>query len=386
MHLLSLRKISISIRMRRRRRRTTTIATDEEASNNNEEDSHASSTPVHELKTNLNPSYKPTWKCFSYEEINHATNGFNQENLVGRGGYAEVYKGVLDDDRNIAVKRLTRASTEEQKVKEFLKELGIVSHVQHPNVSALLGCCIEHELYLIFELSSNGSVSSHLHDKNLAPMAWKVRYKIAVGAARGLHYLHRGCQRKIIHRDIKASNILLTSNFEPQISDFGLARWLPAEQDHCYIAEPIEGTFGCLAPEYFTHGIIDAKTDVFAFGVFLLEIISGRKPVDGAQKSLLSWAKPYLNDGTVEMLVDLRFGDEYDIVELKRLAFAASLCIRTASTWRPSMNEVVELMEDGEIPPTCWTMTEEREEGEDFRGFDYLDEFDTPSSSSVTSS
>ncbi|KAJ0985082.1 hypothetical protein J5N97_003438 [Dioscorea zingiberensis] len=381
MNHLSLRRLFISTGRRRR--------VDEEASKKNE---YTSSPPTHELKKTMetsmemNPPHKPTWKCFSHEEIQKATNGFNQDYLVGRGGYAEVYKGVLEDGREIAVKRLKRASTEEQKVKEFLTELGVVSHVQHPNVSALLGCCVENELYLIFDFSSNGSVSSQLHDKNLPAMAWKVRYKIAIGAARGLHYLHKGCQRRIIHRDIKASNILLKSNFEPQISDFGLARWLPAEWSHCFVAEPMEGTFGCLAPEYFTHGIIDEKTDVFAFGVFLLEIISGRKPVDGSHKSLLSWAKPYLSDGTVEMMVDHRLRDEYDIVQLKRLAFAASLCIRTSATWRPWMNEVVELMEDGEIPPTCWTMPENGGESEDFCGFDYLDEFDTPSSSSMASS
>ncbi|KAG1326429.1 putative receptor-like serine/threonine-protein kinase [Cocos nucifera] len=346
------------------------------------------------------PPQKPTWKCFSYEEVHEATNGFHQDNLVGRGGYAEVYRGLLEDGQVIAVKRLTRASTDEQKEKDFLQELGTIGHVRHPNVSALLGCCIDRDLHLVFEFSSHGSVSSNLHDEKSPPMAWKLRYNIAVGSARGLHYLHKGCQRRIIHRDIKASNILLTANFEPQISDFGLAKWLPSEWTHRAVA-PIEGTFGlviyetllqlCLAPEYFMHGIVDEKTDVFAFGVFLLEIISGRKPVDGSHKSLLSWAKPYLADGTIQKLMDPRLEQDYDMGQLKRLTFIASLCIRATAKWRPSMTEVLELLEDGEmLQQDRWKMPEEEEEEDEFWGFDDLDdewdECDTPSSSSSTRS
>ncbi|WOK92111.1 putative receptor-like serine/threonine-protein kinase [Canna indica] len=333
---------------------------------------------------------KPTWRCFSYEEIHKATNGFHKDNLVGRGGHAEVYRGVTEDGRMIAVKRLTRASTDMRREKDFLSELGAVGHVRHSNVSALLGCCIDRDLHLIFDFSSRGSVSSNLHGENSPPMAWKLRYKVALGTARGLHYLHKGCQRRIIHRDIKASNILLTANFEPQISDFGLAKWIPAEWTHCAVA-PIEGTFGCLAPEYFMHGIVDEKTDVFAFGVFLLEIISGRKPVDGSHKSLLCWARPFLNDGNIEMLVDRRLGDDYDMGQLKRLTFSASLCIRATATLRPSMTEVLDLMEGGEISQDKWKMPEEAEE-EEFWGFDDLDEdedneeCDTPSTSSTGSS
>ncbi|KAJ6795857.1 putative receptor-like serine/threonine-protein kinase [Iris pallida] len=327
------------------------------------------------------PTKKPTWKCFSYQEIYKATNSFHQDNLVGRGGYAEVYRGVLEDGQAIAVKRLRSAPEGEQREKEFLTELGTVGHVRHPNVSALLGCCIDRDLHLVFEFCSLGSVSSNLHDEKLPPMDWKHRHKIAVGTARGLHYLHKGCQRRIIHRDIKSSNILLTNNFEPQISDFGLAKWLPSNWSHRAVA-PIEGTFGYLAPEYFMHGIVDEKTDVFAFGVFLLEIMSGRKPVDGSHMSLLSWAKPYLNDGA--MLVDPRLGDNYDVAQLKRLTFVASLCVRATAKWRPSMTEVLDLIVDGEIMPDHWKMPDEEEEI-DFWDFDDLDECDTPSSSSSSS-
>uniref|UniRef100_A0A5B6YPS2 Protein kinase domain-containing protein n=1 Tax=Davidia involucrata TaxID=16924 RepID=A0A5B6YPS2_DAVIN len=315
---------------------------------------------------------RPTWKCFSYEEIFDATNGFSSDNLVGKGGYAEVYRGRLEDGQAIAVKRLTKASNDERKEKEFLTEIGALGHVCHPNVTLLLGCCIDNGLYLIFQFSSRGSVASVLHDENLQTMDWKTRYKIAVGTARGLHYLHKGCPRRIIHRDIKTTNILLTAEFEPQISDFGLAKWLPSQWTHHSII-PIEGTFGHLAPEYFMHGIVDEKTDIFAFGVFLLEMISGKKPVDGSHQSLHSWAKPILNQGEIEKLVDPRLGGAYDVTQFNRVAFSASLCIRASSTWRPTMSEVLEVMVEGEMDKERWKMPEGEEEQEEFWGFEDLE-------------
>ncbi|KAG0472277.1 hypothetical protein HPP92_016823 [Vanilla planifolia] len=295
------------------------------------------------VEPGVKPAQMPSWRCFSYEEINKATRGFHQDNLVGRGGYAEVYRGELEDGQIIAVKRLTSAASDEHKEKEFLTEL----------------------------------------DANSPPIAWTLRYEIIVGTARGLHYLHKECQRRIIHRDIKASNILLSACFQPQISDFGLAKWLPSEWTHRAVA-PIEGTFGCLAPEYFTRGIVDEKTDVFAFGVLILEVISGRKPVDGSHKSLLSWAKPYLNDVKIEMLVDARLED-YDFDQLKRLTFIASLCIRASPAWRPSMLEVLDLIEGSHVSPEKWEMPEvEVEEEDELWSFDDLDECDTPTSSAST--
>ncbi|XP_062226973.1 probable receptor-like serine/threonine-protein kinase At5g57670 [Phragmites australis] len=321
------------------------------------------------------PPNKPTWRCFSYEELHKATNGFHQGNMVGKGGYGEVYRGVLEDGRAVAVKRLApTAVADGKKEKDFLTELGTVGHVRHPNVSALLGCCVDRGLHLVFEFSTRGSVSANLHDEKLPVMSWKRRHGIAVGTARGLRYLHKGCARRIIHRDIKASNILLAADYEPQISDFGLARWLPSEWTHHAIA-PIEGTFGCLAPEYFTHGIVDEKTDVFAFGVFLLELISGRKPVDGSHRSLIAWAKPYLTDGVVQGLVDPRLGDGYDAGQLRRLMFVASLCVRAAAAWRPTMTQVLELLEAGDISQDQWQMPEKEEEDE-FWNFDDLDDFE----------
>ncbi|KAG6739722.1 hypothetical protein POTOM_057337 [Populus tomentosa] len=345
------------------------VYTDEEGKNN--ENSKIVLEPQH--------SPRPSWKCFSFEEISDATNSFSPENLVGRGGYAEVYKGVLGDGEEIAIKRLTKACRDERKEKEFLTEIGTIGHVCHPNVLSLLGCCTDNGLYLIFHFSSRGSVASLLHDENLPVMDWKIRYKIAIGTARGLHYLHKGCQRRIIHRDIKSSNILLTADFEPLISDFGLAKWLPSQWTHHSIA-PIEGTFGHLAPEYYMHGIVDEKTDVFAFGVFLLEIISGRKPVDGSHQSI--HAKPILNQGEIEKLVDPRLGGTYDATQQKRLGFAASLCIRASSTWRPTMSEVLEVMLEEEMDKERWKIPKEDEQ-EQFWGFEDL-EHECDSSCSIS--
>ncbi|KAK1391605.1 putative receptor-like serine/threonine-protein kinase [Heracleum sosnowskyi] len=331
--------------------------------------------------TEPSQSQRCTWKCFCFDEIFEATNGFNSDNLVGKGGYAEVYRGVLENGVAIAVKRLTKSSNDERKEKEFLSEIGTLGHVNHPNVSSLLGCCTDNGLYLIFHFNPKGSVASLLHDENTPTMDWKSRYKIAVGTALGLHYLHKVCPRRIIHRDIKTSNILVTADFEPQISDFGLAKWLPTQWTHHSIA-PIEGTFGHLAPEYFTHGVVDEKTDVFAFGVFLLEIISGKKPVDGSHQSLHSWAKPILDRGDNEKLVDTRLKDAYDIKQFNRLAFAASLCIRASSTWRPTMSEVLKVMlMEGEIDKERWKMPFEEED--EFWGFEDL-EYECDSSSSTS--
>ncbi|XP_041018987.1 receptor-like cytosolic serine/threonine-protein kinase RBK1 isoform X3 [Juglans microcarpa x Juglans regia] len=184
-------------------------------------------------------------------------------------------------------------------------------------------------------------------------LEWKIRFKVAIGVAEGLDYLHHNCHRRIIHRDIKASNILLTQDYNAQISDFGLAKWLPEKWAH-HVVFPIEGTFGYLAPEYFMHGIVDEKTDVFAFGVLLLELITGRRAVDSSRQSLAIWAKPLLDTYNVKELADPRLGDAYDPSEMKRAMYAASMCIHHLSSMRPQMNGVVQILkaeEDGPLEP-----------------------------------
>ncbi|KAH8959263.1 hypothetical protein BDL97_06G070100 [Sphagnum fallax] len=261
---------------------------------------------------------KRSWQTFSYKELALATNDFHPENIVGKGGYAKVFKGILPCGRLIAVKKHNRGDASAEKEHDFLIELGIISHVSHPNTATLLGICIENGLHLVFQFSQHGSLQGLLHNPTRGlVLDWGVRYKVAVGVAHGLHYLHESCQRRIIHRDIKASNILLGPDFEPQISDFGLAKWLPDRWTH-HTVSPVEGTIGYLAPEYFMHGIVDEKTDVFSYGVLLLELITGRRPVDSDKQNLVLW----------------------------RAVLTASLCVRQSAVWRPCMSQVLQLLVD----------------------------------------
>nr|CAD1817046.1 unnamed protein product [Ananas comosus var. bracteatus] len=235
---------------------------------------------------------KPCRRNFTLAELQKATNDFSPDNIIGKGGYAEVYKGRLENGEVVAIKRLNQGTSDER-TKNFLTELGIT-------------------------LSPHGSLANLLHGSK-SKLNWDVRYKVALGTAKGLEYLHEKCPRRIIHRDIKAANILLTEEFEPQISDFGLAKWLPDKLTH-HTVSSFEGTFGYLAPEYCTHGIVDEKTDVYSYGVLLLELITGRKALDTSKQSLVMWVKPFLekNQWTTELL-DPSFCDSYDSKQVVKL-------------------------------------------------------------------
>ncbi|GAB2224486.1 hypothetical protein Drorol1_Dr00005247 [Drosera rotundifolia] len=302
----------------------------------------------------LLPMAKPSWRNFEYAELVSATDDFSPERLLGKGGHAEVYKGSLPDGSVVAVKRLIKedkedaeneaggSSEDEIRTADFLSELGIIAHIDHPNSAKLIGYCLQGSLFLVLQLCAHGSLASHLHGSGEF-LEWKLRYRVALGVAEGLSYLHHSCPRRIIHRDIKASNILLDEDYEPLISDYGLAKWLPDKWLH-HVLYPIEGTFGYLAPEYFMHGIVDEKTDVFAFGVLLLELITGRHAVDSSRQSLVIWAKPLLDCNNMAGLVDQRLGTDYDPAEMKRIMHIASLCIHHVPGRRPHMNKVVQLL------------------------------------------
>ncbi|KAL9670103.1 hypothetical protein QQ045_007654 [Rhodiola kirilowii] len=286
------------------------------------------------------PVLKPSWRNFDSTELAAATDNFSSENLVGKGGHAQVYKGCLSDGQIVAVKKLVKNDKdEEERTGDFLSELGIIAHVDHPNAAKLLGFGVDGALHLVLEFSPQGSLATALQGPEVS-LDWKKRYNVALGVAAGLQYLHCGCHRRIIHRDIKASNILLGPDYEAQISDFGLAKWLPEKWAH-HVVHPIEGTFGYLAPEYFMHGVVNEKTDVFAFGVLLLEIITGRRAIDSCRQSLVMWAKPLLEADNVVGLADPRLGNDYDVVEMKRVMSAASMCIHHSSTMRPSMKKIL---------------------------------------------
>ncbi|KAL1536774.1 non-specific serine/threonine protein kinase [Salvia divinorum] len=277
---------------------------------------------------------KPSWRNFSFEELRHATDGFS----------SEVYKGKLYDGQIVAVKKIMKEEkNDEEKNGDFLAELGIIAHIDHPNAAKLIGFSADQGLYLVLQYLPYGSLATALHGSKDCHLDWGTRYKVAIGVAKGLQYLHSSCQRRIIHRDITASNILLSEDYEAQISDFGLAKWLPEGWAHLVVS-PIEGTFGYMAPEYFMHRLVNEKTDVFAFGVLLLELITGRRAVDSSSQSLVMWAKPHLENNSAEEIADPRLGGNYDVVEMKRAMFTASTCINHLPTLRPNMMRVVQLL------------------------------------------
>ncbi|CAN1169656.1 Receptor-like cytosolic serine/threonine-protein kinase RBK1 [Linum perenne] len=291
------------------------------------------------------PFDKPSWKNFRYKELAAATDDFNSGNMIGKGGYAEVYKGHLPDGRVVAVKKIMKTEKKEENMMtaDFLSELGIIAHINHPNAAKLLGFSIDSGLHLVLEYLPFGSLGDKLHGSGEC-LDWEKRYKAATGIAEGLKYLHHDCPRRVIHRDIKASNILLAEDYEAQISDFGLAKWLP-ESCAQHIVFPIEGTFGYLAPEYFMDGIVDEKTDVFAYGVLLLEIVTGRHAVEhSTNQSLAMWAKPLLEQSDESALIDPRLGNDFNLAEMKRAMVTAFLCIDHDSDMRPSMARVVQIL------------------------------------------
>ncbi|GMJ08229.1 hypothetical protein HRI_004492100 [Hibiscus trionum] len=287
---------------------------------------------------------------FTYEELMEMTDGFARENIIGEGGFGCVYKGRLPDGRFVAVKRLKAGSG--QGDREFKAEVEIISRIHHRHLVSLVGYCIaENQRLLIYDFVGNQTLEHHLHGKDMPVLEWPKRVKIAVGAAKGLAYLHEDCQPRIIHRDIKSANILLEDDFEAQVADFGLARLNDTSQTH--VSTRVMGTFGYLAPEYASSGKLTDRSDVFSFGVVLLELITGRKPVDPTQplgeESLVEWARPRLiqalESGDYSELIDPRLGKRYVESEMLTMIEAAGACVRHSATKRPRMALVVRALD-----------------------------------------
>ncbi|KAJ3694557.1 hypothetical protein LUZ60_010037 [Juncus effusus] len=286
---------------------------------------------------------------FSYEELFLATDGFADSNLLGQGGFGYVHKGVLPNGKEIAVKKLKSGSG--QGVREFQAEVDIISRVHHKHLVSLVGYFISNEhMLLVYEFVPNDTLEFHLHGKGRPTMEWPTRMKIALGAAKGLAYIHEDCHPKIIHRDIKASNILLDDKFEAKVADFGLAKFTSDNNTH--ISTRVMGTFGYLAPEYASSGKLSDKSDVFSFGVMLLELITGRRPVDTSpimDDSLVDWARPLLlqalEEGNYEQLVDPRLDNNLNPNEVARMIACAAACVRHSAKRRPRMSQVVRALE-----------------------------------------
>ncbi|XP_020103523.1 receptor-like serine/threonine-protein kinase ALE2 [Ananas comosus] len=284
-----------------------------------------------------------------YEELKEATNNFEPASLLGEGGFGRVFKGVLSDGTAVAIKKLSSGG--HQGDKEFLVEVEMLSRLHHRNLVKLIGYYSSRESsqnLLCYELVPNGSLESWLHGPLGAncPLDWDTRMKIALDAARGLAYLHEDSQPCVIHRDFKASNILLENNFHAKVSDFGLAKQAPEGRAN-YLSTRVMGTFGYVAPEYAMTGHLLVKSDVYSYGVVLLELLTGRRPVDmsqpSGQENLVTWARPILRDkDRLEELADPKLAGRYPKEDFIRVCTIAAACVASEANQRPTMGEVVQ--------------------------------------------
>ncbi|KAL0334134.1 UNVERIFIED_CONTAM: putative LRR receptor-like serine/threonine-protein kinase [Sesamum angustifolium] len=283
---------------------------------------------------------------FTFKELQHATDNFSSKNILGAGGFGNVYRGKLGDGTLVAVKRLkdlTGTTGESQ----FRTELEMISLAVHRNLLRIIGyCATPNERLLVYPYMSNGSVASRLRGK--PALDWNTRKRIAIGAARGLLYLHEQCDPKIIHRDVKAANVLLDDYCEAVVGDFGLAKLLDHAESH--VTTAVRGTVGHIAPEYLSTGQSSEKTDVFGFGILLLELITGMRALEFGKSvnqkgAMLEWVKKIQQEKKIELLVDRELGINYDHIEVGEMLQVALLCTQYLPAHRPKMSEVVRMLE-----------------------------------------
>ncbi|XP_073275631.1 PTI1-like tyrosine-protein kinase At3g15890 [Primulina huaijiensis] len=295
-----------------------------------------------------------TWRIFTYKELHSATNGFCEDYKLGEGGFGSVYWGKTSDGLQIAVKKLKSMNSKAEM--EFAVEVEVLGRVRHKNLLGLRGYCAGSDQRLIvYDYMPNLSLLSHLHGQfaGEVQLDWKKRMKIALGSAEGLLYLHHEVTPHIIHRDIKASNVLLDSNFEPLVADFGFAKLIPEGVSH--MTTRVKGTLGYLAPEYAMWGKVSESCDVYSFGILLLEIVTGRKPIEklpgGIKRTITEWSEPFITRGRFRDLVDPRLRGNFDENQLIRTINVAALCVQTEAEKRPTMKEVVSLLKGQEPNP-----------------------------------
>ncbi|KAL6507991.1 hypothetical protein OROGR_024186 [Orobanche gracilis] len=294
-------------------------------------------------------------KSFSFSDLRAATRNFRPDSVLGEGGFGSVYKGWVDEhslaaskpgsSMVVAVKRLNQDGW--QGHKEWLAEINYLGQIRHPNLVKLFGYCLEDDQrLLVYEFMPKGSVENHLFRRgyHFQPLSWCLRMKIALDAAKGLAFLHSD-EIKVIYRDFKTSNILLDSHYNAKLSDFGLARDGPSD-DRSHVSTRVMGTYGYAAPEYLSTGHLTAKSDVYTFGVVLLEILTGKKVIDKnrptGERNLVEWAKPYLtNKRRIFRVMDTRLEGQYSVDRAMKAAKLALQCLCMDPRSRPSMDEVV---------------------------------------------
>ncbi|KAL1205159.1 putative LRR receptor-like serine/threonine-protein kinase [Cardamine amara subsp. amara] len=317
--------------------------------------------------------------CFTFRQLQYATNNFDEANKLGEGGFGSVFKGELLDGTIIAVKQLSSKSC--QGNREFVNEIGMISGLNHPNLVKLYGCCVEkNQLLLVYEYMENNSLALALYGKISTKLDWTARQKICVGIARGLEFLHEGSMIRMVHRDIKTTNVLLDAEFNAKISDFGLARL--HEEEHTHISTNVVGTVGYMAPEYALWGQLTEKADVYSFGVVAMEIVSGKSNTktkgSDCHFSLINWALTLQQKGDILEIIDPILKGDFNSKEAVRMIEVSLLCTNQSPSLRPTMSEIVQLLE-GSIEITSFMSNLDHNQS-----FSKLMEIDTNGSSSMS--
>ncbi|KAL5707516.1 non-specific serine/threonine protein kinase [Ranunculus cassubicifolius] len=289
-------------------------------------------------------------QIFTFKQLHSATGGFGKSNVIGHGGFGSVYKGVLSDGRKVAVKLMDRAG--KQGDEEFKMEVELLSRLRSPYLLALIGHCSDHDRkLLVYDFMANGGLQEHLYpggnsNGGASRLDWDTRLLIALEAAKGLEYLHEQVTPPVIHRDFKSSNILLDSDFHAKVSDFGLAK-LGSDKAGGHVSTRVLGTQGYVAPEYALTGHLTTKSDVYSYGVVLLELLTGRVPVDTkrahGESVLVSWALPRLTDRDKVMeIMDPAMDGQYSLKDVVQVAAIAAMCVQSEGDYRPLMADVVQ--------------------------------------------
>ncbi|XP_072952835.1 serine/threonine-protein kinase PBL35-like isoform X2 [Typha angustifolia] len=306
-----------------------------------------------------NPTNEKRTPCqllqFTFQELKSATGNFRPDSILGEGGFGYVFKGWIEENSTAPAKPGTGITVAVKSLKpdalqghrEWVAEVDFLGQVHHPNLVKLIGYCIEDDQrLLVYEFMARGSLENHIFRRSL-PLPWSSRIKIALGAAKGLAFLHGGSE-PVIYRDFKTSNILLDLEYNAKLSDFGLAKAGP-QGDDTHVSTRVVGTYGYAAPEYVMTGHLTSKSDVYSFGVVLLEILTGRRSVDKkrprAEQNLAAWARPYLSDRRrLYQLVDPRLELNYSIKGVQKVAQIAYYCLSRDPKSRPTMDQIVKFL------------------------------------------